>query len=81
MEEGRGSYSSVLVDRRWELYGPGRAGGREAAKRLQQEDHVKRNFQKGVLQPDSKAAFETVTARSFKVKNVNVYSTEILSRC
>lgn len=60
---------SQVSRRRYDLYGPGRTLGREAAKRLQQEDHIEQNFRKGVgiEQYNSRDAFQTVTAQSFRV--------------
>lgn len=58
----------TVARRRQELYGPRRTLGRETAKRLQQEDHIFQNFQKGVERFHSKGAFESITARDFKVK-------------
>ncbi len=55
--------------RREELYGPHRSVGRETAKRLQQEDHIKLNVLRGagIDEYDSSDAFATVSSKSFRV--------------
>ena len=60
MEEKRAS-------RRGRLYGASRKKAREVAKRLQQEDHVLANFQKGTEPFDDNETFQSVTTRSFRV--------------
>ena len=55
------------VSRRERLYGSSRKKARNVAKRLQQEDHVLENFQKGTEPFDDNETFQSVTARSFRV--------------
>lgn len=61
--------SHAVSSPRYSLYGPGRRAAGETAKKLLQEDHVQQNFTKGVEmdQYDHRDAFQTVTARSFRV--------------
>ena len=60
---------SQVALRRDELYGPSRILGREAAKKLHQEDHVKLNILKGVDidKYDSRDTFSTVSSESYRV--------------
>ena len=56
-----------LTDVRERLYGSSRTQGRDVAKRLQQEDHVLVNFQKGAEPFDSLQSFRSETTASFRV--------------
>lgn len=53
--------------RRERLYGASRSEGRAVARRLQQEDHILENFQRGNEPFGARETFQSVTATSFRV--------------
>ncbi len=61
--------------RRKELYGPARNLGREAAKKLQEQDNVKLSILRGadIDQYNSRDAFSTVSLESFRVCKSCIY--------
>lgn len=64
------------LQRREELYGPGRTLQREIAKRLQQEDHVKLSVSRGagIDLYDSSDAYASVSSEAYRVNDNELQS-------
>lgn len=59
--------SQLLTQRHQQLYGKGRCARFQAIQTLQQEDHVKQSFRRGVRPVPSRETFQSITARDYKV--------------
>ena len=77
MEDSRGKQAEngsrgKLTTRREQLYGPARTEAREAAQRLQRQDHVFENFQRGIGPIERSEAFQSETIASFRVYSLHM---------
>ena len=69
-KESESDSRKMLITRRERLYGPARTEAKDAAKQLQQQDHVFENFQRGTEPVESSEAFQSETIASFRVWNI-----------